>query len=109
MQRVLAEHRSYAMAYMDDVVCSTTWEDHLVHVGGVLQALSSAGLTANPTKCRWGGRAVEFLGHWVGAGTMSVPMHKTEGPKSFHWVDQLLQALYRELSTRDSHSDSNDN
>ena len=79
MQRVLAEHRSYATAYMDDVVVySTTWEDHLVHVGGVLQALSSAGLTANPTKCRWGGRAVEFLGHWVGAGTMSVPMHKTE-------------------------------
>ena len=79
MQRVLAEHRKYATAYMDDVVVySTSWEDHLSHVNEVLQALNTAGLTANPTKCRWGGQAVEFLGHWIGAGTMSVPKHRIE-------------------------------
>ena len=31
----------------------------------------------NPSKCRWGGRAVEFLGHFVGRGSMAVPAHRT--------------------------------
>ena len=79
MQRVLANHRTFATAYMDDVVVfSKTWEEHLVHVDEVLQALDKAGLTAYPTKCRWEGRAVEFLGHWMGAGNMSVPKHRCE-------------------------------
>ena len=79
MQRVLSDQRSWATAYMDDVVVfSECWEDHLVHIGKVLEALKSAGLTANPAKCKWGGRAINFLGHWIGAGTMTVPKHKTE-------------------------------
>ena len=37
MQRVLADHRQYATAYMDDVVIfSTSWEDHIHHVSEVL-------------------------------------------------------------------------
>ena len=79
MQRVLAEQRAWATAYMDDVmVYSTTWEEHLRHIASVLQALRQAGLTANPDKCRWGGRAIEFLGHWIGAGSMTIPSHKVE-------------------------------
>ena len=53
MQRVLADQRQWATAYMDDVVVySRTWEDHLQHIGSVLEALKVAGLTANPTKYR---------------------------------------------------------
>ena len=64
MQRVLAEQYQWSTAYMDDVVVySRTWSEHLDHIASVLEALKGAGLTANPTKCRWGGRAVEFLGH----------------------------------------------
>ena len=56
MQQVLADHSSFATAYMDDVVIfSSTWTDHLQHVDRVLQTLRSAGLTANPSKCKWGG------------------------------------------------------
>ena len=79
MQRVLREQRAWATAYMDDVVVySTSWDDHLIHIASVLQALKQAGLTANPDKCRWGGRAIEFLGHWIGAGSMTIPDHKIE-------------------------------
>ena len=79
MQRVLADQREWATAYMDDVVVySRTWEEHLTHIRCVLDSLKKAGLTANPTKCRWGGKSVEFLGHWVGAGSMTIPKHKTE-------------------------------
>ena len=79
MQRVLAEQRQWSTAYMDDVVVfSKTWDDHLVHIASVLEALKEAGLTANPKKCKWGGHAIEFLGHWVGAGSMTIPSHKVE-------------------------------
>ena len=63
MQRVLAEHKEYATAYVDDVVVfSVSWAHHLSHIDRVLQALAEAGLTANPAKCRWGGRTVDYLG-----------------------------------------------
>ena len=65
------------MAYMDDmVIFSPTWEDHLVHVRQVLDRIGKAGLTVNPKKCSWGSRAMEFLGHFVGRNSMSVPEHR---------------------------------
>ena len=77
MQRALADVTEFSTAYMDDVVIfSPTWEDHVVHVHRVLESIEKAGLTVNPKKCCWGGRAVEFLGHFVGRGSMSVPAHR---------------------------------
>ena len=77
MQRILSDQGEWATAYMDDIVVfSRTWENHLAHIRNVLSALRRAGLTANPSKCRWGGRSVEFLGHRIGAGTMTVPDHR---------------------------------
>ena len=88
MQRVLAEQRQWSTAYMDDaVVYSKTWSEHLVHIASVLGALKVAGLTANPTKCRWGGRAIEFLGHWIGAGSMTIPRHKIEALANYKTAD----------------------
>ena len=78
MQKVLVGLDDFATAYMDDVVIfSSTWEDHVVHIGRVLSAIGQAGLTVNPKKCCWGGSAVEFLGHFVGKGVMSIPAHRT--------------------------------
>ena len=77
MQRVLGDVTDFSMAYMDDVVIfSPTWEDHLIHVRQVLDRIGKANLTVNPKKCSWGGRAVEFLGRFVGRGSMSVPEHR---------------------------------
>ena len=56
MQRVLAEHREFATAYMDDVVIfSSSWSEHVEHIDRILDTLGKAGLTANPSKCKWGG------------------------------------------------------
>ena len=83
MQKVLSEGE-FATPYMDDVVIfSSNWEDHIVHVGRVLEAIRRAGLTVNPTKCCWGGRAVEFLGHYVGRGTMTIPEHRTTALRTY--------------------------
>ena len=84
MQRVLAEVTEFSTAYMDDVVIySPTWEDHVVHVNQVLELIGKAGLTVNPRKCCWGGRAVEFLGHFVGRGQMSIPAHRCTALASY--------------------------
>ena len=37
----------------------------------------------NPSKCCWGGQSVEFLGHYVGHGSMSIPAHRTTALKNY--------------------------
>ena len=84
MQTILSAHKLYSTAYMDDIVVfSTSWEDHLAHIDTVLTALGKAGLTANPSKCRWGGKSVEFLGHQIGTGEMSVPSYRVQALSSY--------------------------
>jgi len=78
MQNIFAEQTN-CIPYMDDlVIFSNTWEEHLVHIQHTLQLLEDAGLSANPSKCVWGGRQIEFLGHKVGGGKMSIPAHRVE-------------------------------
>ena len=48
---------------------------HLIiyHLRSVLQALSSAGLTVNVSKCSFGMQYIHYLGHLVGNGSLAVP------------------------------------
>jgi len=62
----------------DLVIFSDNWEDHLAHIDHTLHTLEQAGLTANPSKCVWGGKRIKFLGHQVGGGKMSLPAHRAE-------------------------------
>ena len=62
--------------YIDDVfIFSNSWEEHLVHVRRVMEALSEAGLTVKPSKCQWGKIYLDFLGHQIGCGQLAVPEH----------------------------------
>ena len=66
MQALLNDHKPFSKPYMDNVIIfSDTWETHLEHIKLILETLRAAGLTANPKKCRWGGRHMEFLRRWV--------------------------------------------
>ena len=85
MQTILNPYKTFTTAYMDDIVVfSDSWENHLNHIDVVLTALGNAGLTANPRKCRWGGKSIEFLGHQVGGGEMSVPIHRVQALSSYN-------------------------
>ena len=84
MQTIFREDSLYCSPYIDDlIIFSSCWSDHVKHVRKVLTKLQEAGLTANPAKCRWGGNKMEFLGHLVGEGTMSVPEHRVEALASY--------------------------
>ena len=69
MDQVLAPHKAYASAYLDDVVIqSPDWESHLPRVQKVLDALRQAGLTANPKKCKLAFSETNYLGYTIGRG-----------------------------------------
>ena len=64
MEKVLKDCISFASMYIQDVlIYSNTWQDHLVHIRKVLEALREAGLTAKSAKCLWRRKHLEFLGH----------------------------------------------
>ena len=64
MQGLFRDYSHFCTPYMDDlVIFSSCWDDHVKHVQQVMDKLRTAGLTANPAKCHWGGTRMEFLGH----------------------------------------------
>ena len=69
MDQVLAGCTEYAAAYLDDVVIhSSTWGEHINHLGSILQKLKEAGFTVQPKKCQFGMDRCSYLGHVVGNG-----------------------------------------
>ncbi len=74
MDCVLVECSEYAKVYIDDIlIASRSWEEHLGHVREVLRTLREAGLTCRRSKCSFGKRSLEFLGHLIGDSMISVP------------------------------------
>jgi hypothetical protein len=54
------------LVYLDDmIICSETFEDHLVHLREVFERLRKANLKLKPGKCYIGRRQVKYLGHVI--------------------------------------------
>ena len=76
MDRVLEGIGDFCAAYVDDIlIFSKDMDQHLEHVKKVLEALQKAGLTAKKDKCEWGKATLEYLGHQVGDGVVTIPEH----------------------------------
>lgn len=84
MNEVLADMTGKVAAYMDDVVIySATWEEHLQHVQEMLDRIWGAGLTLKASKCRFGMRSCEYLGHEVGEGKVKPMAVLTQNMRDF--------------------------
>ena len=82
--KVLEPCSSFALPYIDDIVIfSKNWKEHVGHVREVLSRLREAGLTASLRKCTWGGKVVEFLGHKLGDGRVSIPDRRVKAMKEY--------------------------
>jgi len=69
MDRILCGSHKYAGTLIDDIlVYSKTFEEHLRHVGDVLDRIKRAGLTANVKKCHFSSDRIKILGHVVQNG-----------------------------------------
>jgi len=81
--------------YLDDlVVWSETWEDHLIRLRSLFQALSDASLTINLKKSEFGHAHVTFLGHVVGQGNVAPIGAKVEAILQYP-VPESRRALMR--------------
>ena len=77
MEKVLVSCKDFSAVYIDDIIIfSSCWDEHIEHVRKVLSALKVTGLTAKSSKCQWGKRHLDYLGHRVGCGKAAVPEHR---------------------------------
>ena len=84
MDRLLDGSRSFANAYIDDVIIfSRTWEEHLKHLREVLTRIQEAGLTVKPKKCKFGMAQCSYLGHVVGGGEVKMEISKVKAIQEF--------------------------
>jgi hypothetical protein len=65
------------LVFFDDIlIYRNSWEDHVKHVDKVLQLLNEQQLYAKPSKCFFGVKEVEYLGHIVSHEGVKVDPNK---------------------------------
>ncbi len=67
MNYVLYDYlNDFIVVYLDDIlVCSDTFEEHLVHLRKVFDKLREANLVIKLKKCKFEQRKIKFLGHTI--------------------------------------------
>ena len=74
----------FVVVYLDDIlIYSNSKEEHMEHVRSVMQALADAKLYANPSKCTFLQKSIEFCGHIVGQGTVRMDHSKVRTIKEW--------------------------
>ena len=77
MEVVLHKCYKFSAPYIDDVlVFSDDPGEHAVHLRQVVQELSKSGMMVKESKCRFGMKKIEYLGHVIGGGELAVPEHR---------------------------------
>eukprot|EP00112_Aurelia_sp_Birch-Aquarium-sp1_P022332 Seg6260.1 transcript_id=Seg6260.1/GoldUCD/mRNA.D3Y31 product="Transposon Ty3-G Gag-Pol polyprotein" pseudo=true protein_id=Seg6260.1/GoldUCD/D3Y31 len=60
-------------SYIDDILIHTrTWEEHMQALRELFSRMLKWGITARPSKCVFGGEAVDFIGHHIGRGELGL-------------------------------------
>ena len=71
--RKLLQDMNNVECYIDDLIVYTKdWATHLLVLDTLLEKLRRAGLVIRPTKCVFGSKSVEFLGHSIGENCISI-------------------------------------
>ena len=85
MDKVLASLKwKCCLIYIDDIlVYSDTWEQHLRDLAAVFDRLAKHGLFVKPTKCGFGSRRIQYLGHEVAADGIRPSRKHVEAVRDF--------------------------
>ncbi|XP_069075493.1 vomeronasal type-2 receptor 26-like [Pleurodeles waltl] len=96
---VLAGKEAFCAAYLDDIdIYNSSWEEHLLHLKEVLQALQQAGLTMKASKYQIGQVSAVYLGHLVGGGKVQPLQAKIETVKAWQSPRTQTEISYGALN-----------
>jgi hypothetical protein len=71
--------RKFVLVFFDDIlIYSGTWKDHLVHLEIGLRTLQHHQLYARLSKCSFGAKEVDYLGHKVPGQRVSMELNKIQ-------------------------------
>ena len=77
MEVVLRDCYHCSAPYIDDIVVfSSSGAEHVEHLRLVLEKMRKFGLTLKESKCQFGRKKLEYLGHVIGGGEVAVPAHR---------------------------------
>ena len=84
MEVVLSSCYEFSAPYIDDIIVfSGSGSEHVGHLRQVLEQLRKYGMTVKESKCEFGKRKVEYLGHVIGGGELAVPAHRAAAMAEF--------------------------
>ena len=67
----------FVIVYLDDIlIFSKTWEEHLKHVKQTLDVLKKESIYVKLSKCEFGKKSLNYLGHIVGGGELNIDPSK---------------------------------
>ena len=69
--------------YLDMLVCSRSFQEHLQHLDLVMERLRQAGLTLKPQKCFFPWKEVHYLGHLISREGIAPDPAKTQKVREF--------------------------
>ena len=70
--------------HVDDVlIASTTPEEHLEHLRAIFECLTANGIVANPNKCVFGVKELDFLGNHVESNGITPLQSKVQAVMDF--------------------------
>ena len=76
--------RKFSLVFFDDIlIYSKSWKDHVQHVGRVLKLLEEKQLYAKTSKCFFGVKEVEYMGHIVSHEGVKVDTKKIKAIKEW--------------------------
>jgi hypothetical protein len=90
--------RKFVLVFFDDIlIYSKSWEDHVRHVDKVLQLLEEQQLYAKPSKCFFGVKEVEYLGHIISHEGVKVDPNKIKAMTD--WSIVMIPSHYARIIT----------
>jgi len=93
--------RRYVLVFFDDIlIYSNSWKEHLSHLHVVLGTLLKHQLFVNHSKCLFGRKEVEYLGHVISAASVVANPKKTQSMETWP-VPANTTALRRFLGLTD--------
>jgi hypothetical protein len=69
--------RKFLLVFFDDLlIYNKTWEEHLIHLEGIMSIMEDQSLYAKESKCEFGMTKILYLGHVVSAQGVQVHIEK---------------------------------